>query len=184
MKCIGWGAPTLPPTTLRSSCNLSLRSRCAHRLWQSASPVLKAPLPKGGWHGAAVTGGFFSRTCGRAHGPCPTRCCVIGPGRTGPSTPTNLFVGADAHIGPPSRPLAKKLCHCHGRNAPVAIRPLLISFSYSAGHPPAPAPLPAARAEWAAPCKNTGTRPPHDPPAVYPGPLALCRRTSAPGSSE
>ena len=27
-----------PPTTLRGSCNLSLRSRCAHRLWQSASP--------------------------------------------------------------------------------------------------------------------------------------------------
>ena len=29
----------------------------------------------------------FSRTHGRAHGPCPTRRCVIGPGRTGPSAP-------------------------------------------------------------------------------------------------
>ena len=26
------------------------------------SPVPSAPLPKGGWHGAAVTGGFLPRT--------------------------------------------------------------------------------------------------------------------------
>ena len=38
---------------------LSLRSQCAHWLWQSASPVPLAPLPKGGWHGEAVTGGFL-----------------------------------------------------------------------------------------------------------------------------
>ena len=31
-------------------------------VWQSASPVPLAPLPKGGWHGKAVTGGFFPRT--------------------------------------------------------------------------------------------------------------------------
>ena len=43
----------------RTPCNLSLRSRCAHRLWQSASPVPSAPLPKGGSHGEAVTGGFY-----------------------------------------------------------------------------------------------------------------------------
>ena len=30
-------------------------------VWQSASPVLMVPLPKGGWHGEAVTGGFLSR---------------------------------------------------------------------------------------------------------------------------
>ncbi len=37
-----------------------------------------ASLPKGG--GEAVTGGFFFFCAhGRAHGPCPTRCCVIGP---------------------------------------------------------------------------------------------------------
>ena len=29
------------------------------RPWQSASPVPSAPLPKGGWHGEAVTGGFL-----------------------------------------------------------------------------------------------------------------------------
>ena len=28
--------------------------------WQSASPVPLAPLPKGGWHGEAVTGGFLT----------------------------------------------------------------------------------------------------------------------------
>ena len=38
---------------------MSLRSQCAHWLWQSASPVPSAPLPKGGWHGEAVTGGFL-----------------------------------------------------------------------------------------------------------------------------
>ena len=27
-------------------------------------PVPSAPLPKGGWHGKAVPGGFFSRTQG------------------------------------------------------------------------------------------------------------------------
>ena len=32
------------------------------RPWQSASPVPSAPLPKGGWHGEAVTGGFLPRT--------------------------------------------------------------------------------------------------------------------------
>ena len=31
-------------------------------VWQSASSVPSAPLPKGGWHGKVVTGGFFSRT--------------------------------------------------------------------------------------------------------------------------
>ena len=31
---------------------------------------------------------------GRAHGPCPTRCCVIGPGRTESSAPTSISVGA------------------------------------------------------------------------------------------
>ena len=43
----------------------------------------------------------FSRTYGRAHGPCPTRCCVIGPGRTGASAPTNRSVGRGALTLPP-----------------------------------------------------------------------------------
>ena len=95
-------------------------------------PPSLAPLPKGGWHGEAVTGGFFScvpcnafvgatlavarplhlllrfrrgrrprrpdpnfsRTYGRAHGPCPTRRCVIEAGRTESSAPTSISVGA------------------------------------------------------------------------------------------
>ena len=41
--------------------NLSLRDQFANRLWQSVTPVPSAPLPKGGRHGEAVPGGFFSR---------------------------------------------------------------------------------------------------------------------------
>ena len=89
------------PDSYRISYNVSLRSQCAHWLWQSATPVPLAPLPKGGWHGEAVTGGFFPRTHGRAHGPCPTRCCVIGPGRTGSSAPTRNSVGADDPVAVP-----------------------------------------------------------------------------------
>ena len=47
-------------------------------------PRPQAPLPKGGWHGEAVTGGFFSCTPGRARGPCPTK----------------TVVGADASVRP------------------------------------------------------------------------------------
>ena len=50
------------PDSYRISYNVSLRSQCAHWLWQSATPVPLAPLPKGGWHGEAVTGGFLPRT--------------------------------------------------------------------------------------------------------------------------
>ena len=73
------------PDSYRISYNVSLRSRCARRVciaffimchcegatrpWQSVSSAL---LPKGSWHGEAVTGGFFPRTPGRARGPCPT----------------------------------------------------------------------------------------------------------------
>ena len=39
---------------------MSLRGRTAPVAIRT--PVPSAPLPKGGWHGAAVTGGFFSRT--------------------------------------------------------------------------------------------------------------------------
>ena len=56
----------------------------------------------------------FSRTYGRAHGPCPTRCCVIGGGRTGSSAPTNRSVGRGALTPPPDlhRTPLQKPCHC------------------------------------------------------------------------
>ena len=57
---VGADAPVRPSGLHRISYNVSLRSQCAHWLWQSASPVPKAPLPKGGWHGEAVTGGFLT----------------------------------------------------------------------------------------------------------------------------
>ena len=106
-----------------SPCHCETSDRC-HWLWQSAppckknviarpvrkpvvairTPVPSAPLPKGGRHGEAVTGGFFSRPPGRAHGPCPTRCLVIGAGRTGSSAPTNRSVGATLAVARPPIP--------------------------------------------------------------------------------
>ena len=41
---------------------LSLRGQFSNWPWQSVPPVPSAPLPKGGCHGAAVTGGFLPRT--------------------------------------------------------------------------------------------------------------------------
>ena len=38
-------------------------------VWQSASPVPLAPLPKGGWHGEAVTGGFLPAPASRKRTP-------------------------------------------------------------------------------------------------------------------
>ena len=49
-------------TDHRTSCNMSLRNQRARWLWQSASPVPKGPLPKGPWHGEAVTEGFHAGT--------------------------------------------------------------------------------------------------------------------------
>ena len=89
------------------------------------------PLPKGGWHGEAVTGGFLSRrtSCNAFVGAgfYPAR----GRGRAPPLRTTRYaFVGADAYIGPPYQPpscpqggthvsrrppttaLLAKTCHC------------------------------------------------------------------------
>ncbi len=58
---VGADASVRPPAMHHTPCKkLSLRSQCAHWLWQSATPVPLAPLPKGGWHGEAVTGGFHT----------------------------------------------------------------------------------------------------------------------------
>ena len=61
---------TNPPVIARPVLTLAVAIR---------SPVPSAPLPKGGWHGAAVTGGFLPRTS-----------CYVP-------------VGDDAHIVPPHR---------------------------------------------------------------------------------
>ena len=160
------------PTSARLTAplvTLSLRSKCAHWLWQSALldlcaevlripttslrtglgmtrkffrllslrgrkapvairiPVPSAPLPKGGWHGEAVTGGFhagtflsnlrrgrclhrpepdFSRTHGRARGPCPTK----------------TVVGRDPCVPPHTAPLA--MCRWLRQSAPPTEFPL------------------------------------------------------------
>ena len=98
----------------------------AQRPWQSVS---SAPLPKGGWHGEAVTGGFLSpRTsvtlrrgdpCGRPpiaphvtlrRGgvlPRPPVLCRT-PGRAHGPCPTKIPVGWHPRV--PPHPLAP--CHC------------------------------------------------------------------------
>ena len=50
---------TIREPTVVLAKTVSLRGQFANWPWQSASPVPSAPLPKGGWHGEAVTGGFF-----------------------------------------------------------------------------------------------------------------------------
>ena len=114
---VGADASVRPPGLYRISNNVSLRSQCAHWLWQSASPVPLAPLPKGGWHGKAVTGGFRSprTSCTLRRGRRPRRpvyrtsCCAFvgADAHIGPhaGTSCNPSVGADAHIGPLTAPL-------------------------------------------------------------------------------
>ena len=107
-----------------------------------------APLPKVDWYGEAVTGGFFSHTHGRAHGPCPTRFCVIGAGRTGSSAPTEMLerlcgAGRCGH-----RPLRKRNKNC-GEAGRRGRRPLRSSIG-----------------EW---CVGVGL--PDDPNRAYTAPL-------------
>ena len=66
--------PSLAPHLLQKPCHCEPVTDSL--LWQSVPPSL-APLPKGGWHGEAVTGGFFS--------------CV----------PCNAFVGATLAVACP-----------------------------------------------------------------------------------
>ena len=106
-------------------------------VWQSASPVLMVPLPKGGWHGEAVTGGFFS--CARCNafvgaGFYPARSSaplVTDAGRCG-HRPLRSSIGEWRCRGrPPGRPaqpctalLAKTLSlRTSDRFTAVAIRP-------------------------------------------------------------
>ena len=68
----------------------------------------------------------FFRTYGRAHGPCPTRRCVIGGGRTESSAPTNRSVGRDALTLPPDlhrTPCKNPVIAKPVRKLVVAIRP-------------------------------------------------------------
>ncbi len=57
---VGAGVPDGPPSLAPHSLQKPCHCEGAARPWQSASPVPKALLPKGGWHGEAVTGGFRS----------------------------------------------------------------------------------------------------------------------------
>ena len=74
-----------PPSAVilvQCHCEASARTGCGN-----PSPIPSAPLPKGGWHGEAVTGGFFSAphlllrsvgagfSCPPSCQPIPGHCC-------------------------------------------------------------------------------------------------------------
>ena len=102
------------------SCKKTCHCEGAKRPWQSASLVPMAPLPKGGWHGKAVTGGFFFPTAPAGHaGPALQSAALSGradravhpykPFRRGRCLhrpahriTNNASVGAGVPDGPPS----------------------------------------------------------------------------------
>ena len=99
--------PSLAPHLLQKPCHCEPVTDSL--LWQSVPPSL-APLPKGGWHGEAVTGGFFSHIPNNVSvgaGFYPARSSaplVTDAGRCGHRPLQNPIgkpsVGADAYIGP------------------------------------------------------------------------------------
>ena len=94
------------PTSARITALLaSCHCEGAARPWQSVPLVPKAPLPKGGWHGEAVTGGFFPAPTAGHTGPALQGVALSGPGGQGRPPLQNPIgkrcVGADAYIGPP-----------------------------------------------------------------------------------
>ena len=104
-QCAHWrgGYSTDPGTPA-----LSLRSQCVHWLWQSVTPVPKAPLPKGGWHGAAVTGGFRS--------PLRTPCNAPVGATLAVARPLHLLLRfRRGGVSSPRRPITTAfpvMCHC------------------------------------------------------------------------
>ena len=125
---------------------MSLRGQCEHCPWQSVPPVPMAPLPKGGWHGEAVTGEFRS----------PLR------------TPCNAFVGATLAVARPLHLLLR--FRRAGPMCPAAHRTPcknhVIARAQSArGNPYPPSPRP--------PCPMGGNfHPPHLPAKNAPAPWA------------
>ena len=116
-----WPRSKFPASAVRQRRNFGHRNRVI-RIPRSPRP----PLPKGGWHGEAVTGGFFPRTHGRAHGPCPTKILHTHIERTGSSAPTSISVGATLTV---ARPTAHLVPVRRGRRLPTVVptdsRPLL-----------------------------------------------------------
>ena len=139
---------------------MSLRGQFANWPWQSASPFPSAPCLKGAARRSRDWGilflhflqpirrgrcphrpeRFFSHP-GRAHGPCPTRCCVIGPGRTGSTAPTNRSVGRDPCVPLPPALLvngviAKPVTGVTGCGNPSTPPPKMLFPSRKKGAPP------------------------------------------------
>ena len=99
-----WPRSKFPASAVRQRRNFGHRNR------NIRTPVPSAPLPKGGWHGEAVTGGFFSHIPNNVSvgaGFYPARSSaplVTDAGRCGHRPLQNPIgkpsVGADAYIGP------------------------------------------------------------------------------------
>ena len=143
---LGTGVLRIPTTSLRTGLGMtrkffrlpSLRGRNAPVAIRI--PVPLAPLPKGGWHGEAVAGGFltsphllypsvgatlavarpynpfrrgrsphrpepsFSRTPGRARGPCPTKRLLGG-------SPISRRAPKPPHYFSPPLVLPRRMCY-------------------------------------------------------------------------
>ena len=121
----------------RTPCKHSVGATLAVARGRGRAPPLRTTRYT--FFGAGVLNGprpDFPRTPGRAHGPCPTRCCVIGTGRTGSSAPTH-------HQETPCA-LCKIPCHCEAS----------AHTGYPAPNPSTgvrPVPLPLGKGGWVSP---------------------------------
>ena len=73
--------------------NIFLRGRVCWEGRSSTPHTILAPLPKGGWHGEAVTGGFFPA---RTHGKCAAVCPARNPSTSLRLVPLPLGKGGSA----------------------------------------------------------------------------------------
>ena len=101
---VGADAYIGPPYALLAMCHCETSDRC-HWLWQS---VPLAPLPKGGWHGEAVTGGYLTAPLVtlRRGDPCGRPPIAPPAGHTGPALQGVALSGPGGQSRPPLQPFS------------------------------------------------------------------------------